>query len=681
MVAGGSLNAGATAIGLSVNRVTLKWTALLLFGGQLILVSGGVMAMLLLEQVQHDAVVSADLARHAQLLEANYFAGMIEAEGGLQEYIDTGDPASLTAYNDGLVRVSAAGTVLRHTQTDAGATYRLDMMFAEAEAWKGYATRVLNPLQSPTPDPNTGDVIFDSFTAARQSSTVYLERQVSRATAAESLASSRQLLTLGVIGAVALVSVISGGVLIQRSTLQPMAKLIRSARELAAGGRTELPPSSNTGEIGDLSRALHSWQRLSEKRTAVQQAMHAVSGRVDRDEIIGMGLERLFDVSDAAEVAVILIGDGGTVMTTMTWDTGVQEPRTLPPASPLQALLDAGANLVGDWSDEPWPEKTREWAKGRGYGPLALVMMVSGSKPVGAVAATRAIGRPAFDVVDVSLVEAIAAPLAAAIRVAALFDEVRAVSAELDLANRHKTDFLSSMSHELRTPLNSILGFADLLITPGFDAVTAKQARYIANIHASGIHLASLLNDALDLAKVESGKAELDLQRVDVANLVAEVVMIMQPLAMAARVKLLAPAGSPGEIAADRRKLHQVLLNLLSNAIKFTPPEGSVTIAAQRADGDLLLTVSDTGIGVAGEDLERIFGAFEQVSGANRDGGGTGLGLALSRQYVELHGGRIWLESEVGRGSHFHVSLPVSGVPTPAPGAGASPQMAVLLQK
>ncbi len=661
--------------------MTLKWRAGLLFGAQLVLVAGGVVTLLLIQQVQQAAVASADSARRAQVLEAEYFAGMSEAQNGLQEYLRDGDAVNWISYHDGLVEVAAAGSALRLVKTDATERLRLDQVFAEAEAWKQYATGALHALQDGAPAPNSGDVAFASYRIAQLSASAYLEVLAAKAAAAEAEAASREILALAGIGAVALVSVIAGGALIYSSTLRPMGKLIRAARELAAGARTELPPSSTPGEVGDLSRALHAWQRSSEKRTAVAEAMHEVSGRVDSGEIVRMGLERLLQVSDAVEVAVVLVGETGTLVTTMTADKRPREPLPLPPGSPLDAVLRSGANLTGDFGEECWPEGLRRWASRRGYGPFAVVLMVSGSKPVGAIAATRAIGRPAFDVVDVGLVEAIASPLAAAIRVAGLFDEVRAVSAQLDVVNRHKTDFLSNMSHELRTPLNSILGFADLLVTPGFDAVTAKQARYIANIHASGTHLASLINDALDLAKVESGKAELELERVDVGKLVGEVVAAMQPLAIAAQVKLVTSAGRPGAIAADRRKLHQVLLNLLSNAIKFTPPEGAVTIVVQRTDEALLLTIVDTGIGVAGDDQERIFGAFEQVTGANRDGGGTGLGLALSRRYVELHGGRLWLESGIGQGSSFHVSLPLTCATATAAEGWQVPQMASPLQK
>jgi signal transduction histidine kinase len=661
--------------------VTLKWRVAILFAGQLLLVTGGVTALLLIQRDQQTAVASADSARRAQVLEADYFAGMVATESGIQEYFDTGDSGNLVQYHDGLSAVATAGSALRLMKVDPIAQRDLGQMFSAADAWLWYATDALSPNPTQTPATTLGDKLFASFTTAQQLSTDYLDTVVAGAAAAELDATNRQVLALIAIATVALFSVIAGGGLIYRSTLQPMGRLIRTARELAAGARTELPRSTAAGEIGDLGRALHAWQRFLEKRASVMRAMHEVSGRVDRDEMVRMGLDKLLEVSDADEVAVILIDQAGTVVTRMTSARGLQEPLILPPGSPFEALLSSSGNHVGDGADDSWPEEIRQWASQGGFGPLAVVPMISGSQPVGAVAATRLIGRPAFDVVDVSLVEAIAGPLAAAIRVAALFDEVRAVSAKLDSVNRHKTDFLANMSHELRTPLNSILGFADLLVAPGFDPVTAKQARYIENIHAGGAHLASLLNDALDLAKVESGKVELALERVDVANLVAEVVAAMQPLAAAAQVRLVTSAGRPGAVAADRRKLHQVLLNLLSNAIKFTPAEGSVTVVVQRTDDALLLTVVDTGIGVAGADQERIFGAFEQVAGANRDGGGTGLGLALARQYVELHGGRLWLESGVGQGSSFHISLPIGGAPAPAPEPETAPQMAELLQK
>jgi signal transduction histidine kinase/CHASE3 domain sensor protein len=673
-------DAVATPVGLSVNSMSLKWRTALLFGGQLLLVGGGVIALLFIQQAQHAAVASTDSARRAQVLEAQYRNGMTGAEGALQEYLNTGDPSTLPVYFDGLAQVDATGDALRLVDADATERLRLDRMFVEAAAWRTYAVRALSPLQYGPQDQAAGDQLFESYGVAQQLSTDYLEAVVRKAYDAEAQASSAEITTLGAIGAVALASIVAGSVLVYRSTLRPMGGLIRAARELAAGGRTELPLSASPGEIGDLSRALHAWQRSSAKRSAIAEAMHEVSGRVERDQIVRMGLERLLEVSDGVEVAVILIGDSGITFTTMAADRTVIGPTVLAAGSPMEVVLASGFAQNGDLRNEGWPDLLRGWGKTRGCGPLLLLPMVSGSKLVGGVAATRLIDRPAFDAADVALVEAIASPLAAALRVAALFDEVLAVSAQLDVASRHKTDFLSSMSHELRTPLNSILGFAELLLTPGFDSVTARQGRYIENIRVSGVHLASLIDDGLDLAKVESGKVELKLERVDIGLLVEEVVTAMQPLADAAEIRLVKPGGRIGAISADKRKLHQVLLNLVSNAIKFTPAAGSVTIVVRRTDDALLLTVVDTGIGVAAEDQERIFGAFEQVSGANRDGGGTGLGLALARRLVELHGGRLWLESGIGRGSSFHISLPIQTATVNLP-EGHLPQMATVLQK
>ncbi|HEY8953890.1 MAG TPA: ATP-binding protein [Candidatus Dormibacteraeota bacterium] len=351
MVRGSPANATPTASGLTFNLVTLKWRAAILFGGQLFLVAGGVLALLLIQHDQRAAVASADSARRAQVLEADYFAGMVQTESAIQEYLDTGDSGNLVQYHDSLTVVAATGSALKLTKTDATERRYLDQMFSAADGWLWYATGALSPDPPQATESPLGDNLFTYYTTAQLQSTAYLETLVAKAAADESDGANREILALVAIAAVALVSVIAGGGLIYRS------------------------------------------------------------------------------------------------------------------------------------------------------------------------------------------------------------------------------------------------------------------------------------------------------------------------------------------IRADRRKLHQVLLNLLSNAIKFTLPEGCVTVVHQRTDDVLLLTVVDTGIGIAHADQERIFGAFEQVPGANRDGGGTGLGLALSRRFVELHHGRLWLESEIGQGSSFHISLPVSGPPVAVPEEEVVSEMAALLQK
>lgn len=241
------------------------------------------------------------------------------------------------------------------------------------------------------------------------------------------------------------------------------------------------------------------------------------------------------------------------------------------------------------------------------------------------------------------------------------------VSAEQ--ASRAKSEFLAAMSHELRTPLNAVIGFSQLLANKTYGELNERQLQYITTIQSGGRHLRRLVDDVLDLAKVDAGHLTLDLASVTVADELREVVGVVEPLArekditVTTEVKDVLPA-----ISADRRRIQQVIYNLLSNAIKFTEPGGFIKVTLDMADGPaprggaLRITVVDTGIGIKAEDQARIFEAFEQVdSSYARDQGGTGLGLALTRKLVELHGGTIGIASEgvKGRGSVLTVRLPV----------------------
>jgi signal transduction histidine kinase/CheY-like chemotaxis protein len=238
----------------------------------------------------------------------------------------------------------------------------------------------------------------------------------------------------------------------------------------------------------------------------------------------------------------------------------------------------------------------------------------------------------------------------------------------LEEATRLKSEFLANMSHELRTPLNAIIGFSELLLdAPVGDA--DEGTTYLQTIHSSGEHLLALINDILDLSKVEAGKMELHPEPFVVADVVATALATVESLAVRKGITLSADAESAGELVADPGRFKQVLYNLLSNAIKFTPENGRVSVEARSVAAGVQLTVIDTGIGIAPEDQQKIFSEFQQVDGsASRRHDGTGLGLALTRRFVELHGGRIWVESELGRGSRFHVVLPASerGRPSPA---------------
>jgi protein-histidine pros-kinase len=239
-------------------------------------------------------------------------------------------------------------------------------------------------------------------------------------------------------------------------------------------------------------------------------------------------------------------------------------------------------------------------------------------------------------------------------------------------ANRLKSEFLANMSHELRTPLNGILGFSELLIDERPGRLNEKQREYLSDIHECGKHLLQLINDVLDLSKVEAGRMEVHPERFSPRAAIAAVCAIILPMARKKRIELHAPgeAAIPPEVTLDLAKFKQVLFNLLSNAVKFTNPGGRIDVDMQLDEGGMLrIAVKDNGIGIAPTDIARLFEAFRQLdAGLSRRYEGTGLGLALTRKLVELQGGRVDVDSEPGMGSTFTVLLPVD---TPAPASRA----------
>jgi signal transduction histidine kinase len=246
---------------------------------------------------------------------------------------------------------------------------------------------------------------------------------------------------------------------------------------------------------------------------------------------------------------------------------------------------------------------------------------------------------------------------------------LEATRRELEAASRHKSEFLANMSHELRTPLNAVIGFGEVLQQQMFGPLNAKQAEYVDDVLGSGRHLLSLINDILDLSKIEAGRMTLETTTFDIALAVENAIVLTRERAIRRGVRLERRfEGELGSIEADERKVKQILINLLSNAVKFTNKGGTITIHATRDDEALTLAVEDTGIGIAPEHQALIFTEFWQVGGDyTRKQEGTGLGLALVRRFVDLHGGRLWVESAVGHGSTFFFTVPLR--PTAAPAA------------
>ncbi len=230
-------------------------------------------------------------------------------------------------------------------------------------------------------------------------------------------------------------------------------------------------------------------------------------------------------------------------------------------------------------------------------------------------------------------------------------------------ASRAKSEFLANMSHELRTPLNSIIGFSEIMRDGLTGPISDTHKEYLKDIWESGKHLLQLINDVLDLSKIEAGMMELELDTFSIEDLLKSSLIMFREKAMRHRIKLNADIPADiGSITADARKIKRVVFNLLSNAVKFTPDGGEVGITARRKDSAIEITVWDTGIGIAKEDMERLFQPFQQLEATiTKKYEGTGLGLHLSKKIVELHGGRIWVESEVGKGSRFSFTIPVIG--------------------
>jgi signal transduction histidine kinase/CheY-like chemotaxis protein len=293
-----------------------------------------------------------------------------------------------------------------------------------------------------------------------------------------------------------------------------------------------------------------------------------------------------------------------------------------------------------------------------GWRSLVAVPMLREGRIVGAMVVRRhAPGHIPEEICD--LLETFASQSALALINAQLYRQLERQSAALEVASRHKSEFLASMSHELRTPLNAIIGFSEVLLERMFGELNERQDDYLRDIWSSGKHLLELLNDILDLSKIEAGQMVLDRSEFVVRESLEYCLSLVRERAIKQRVLLSLEVDSEvGLLAADRLRFRQVLLNLLSNAVKFTPDGGRVDVRASIRGQDLMVTVADTGVGVAAEDRQRIFDSFQQGTRLSGQAEGTGLGLTLSKRIVELHGGRIWVESEAGKGSTFGFALP-----------------------
>jgi signal transduction histidine kinase len=406
-----------------------------------------------------------------------------------------------------------------------------------------------------------------------------------------------------------------------------------------------------------------------EQQTATAEILRVIS-RSPTDlrpvmEAVAENAARLCDAPDAQ----ILRGDGETITLVASYGrlpTITTEPRRI--SRRLvggRAIIDRMTLHISDVRAvrDEFPDSATVQL---GVRTVLATPLLREGVAIGVILIRRMEVRP-FSDNQIALLQTFADQAVIAIENVRLFKELEASNQEIaeknrqiEAASQHKSEFLANMSHELRTPLNAIIGFSEVLTERMFGELNDKQDEYLKDIHASGQHLLSLINDILDLSKIEAGRMELELTEFDLPNAIENALILVRERATRRGITLGHSVDDRlGTIQGDERKVKQVLLNLLSNALKFTPEGGRIDVSAGVHDEVAEIAVADTGVGIAPEDQETVFEEFRQVGTAEKKIEGTGLGLALSRKFIELHGGRIWVKSELGTGSTFTFTLPV----------------------
>ena len=448
----------------------------------------------------------------------------------------------------------------------------------------------------------------------------------------------------------------------------------------------------------DLMRALESrGADLSDKVAqleALREVDEAVGSSLDLDEVLERIVSNAVRLTNLGFGDITLSTDGGSILeydeTSDAFDvrgTFGSSPALL---EQLRAITIDRDTLVGRCAQADQPLAIPDLAAIErdpfldlvfqdGWRSVLAVPMLGSDKIIGVLVIRRR-GTGEFPPDVIELLETFASQSALAIVNARLFRELETKTRELEIASNHKSEFLASMSHELRTPLNAVIGFSEVLLERMFGELNDRQDEYLRDIWNAGRHLLELLNEILDLSKVEAGQMVLEPNTFGVSSVLDYTLAMVRERASSHAIKITVDvADDVGTIEADELRFKQVLLNLLSNAVKFTPDGGSVSARAYREETNLAVTVTDTGIGVPPEDQQRIFESFQQGRRGPAKEEGTGLGLTLSRRIVGLMGGRMWLDSTVGEGSTFGFSIPMKPIRTVAMPSGGSDEHPVVV--
>jgi len=491
------------------------------------------------------------------------------------------------------------------------------------------------------------------------------------------------------------ISVLAASVL-ARSMVQPIRTLARGARRIGRGDLNQQIVVDTGDELEGLAQQFNSMsaqlresygelERKVERRTAeLTASLEYQTATAEILRVISRSLTDLQPVlwAVAERSAVLCQAHGcrvwlpeGDHLRAMTGYQGVRDGSATGRGEILpltrgsvvgRAFVERRTVHVEDVAllvGSEYPD-SREPQSRHGFRTVLGVPMVREGASFGVIAVVRREARP-FSSAEIRLVETFADQAVIAIQNARLFQEIEDKSRQLEVANQHKSEFLANMSHELRTPLNAIIGFSEVLTEKMFGELNDKQMEYLRDIHSSGQHLLTLINDVLDLSKIEAGRMELDLSSFDLGLLLENALTLVRERAQRNGLSIALEVGEGlTDWVADARKVKQIVVNLLSNAVKFTPAGGCVRLTARRvetAGGAMAeVSVADTGVGIGAEDQAAVFDEFRQVgSDYLRKAEGTGLGLSLARRFAELHGGTLSVESRLGEGSTFTLALPL----------------------
>jgi signal transduction histidine kinase len=424
----------------------------------------------------------------------------------------------------------------------------------------------------------------------------------------------------------------------------------------------------NARLLTELQARTQELTRSVDQLTALGEVGQAVSSSLDLDTVLTTIVGRAVQLAGADGGTLYEYDETAQAFELRATTNADDQVRQLRRTSRLR--LGEGAVGIAGQAKEPiqvpdiaiegaYDSRLREALLRAGTRALLAVPLLREERILGGlVVSRRTPGEFAPEVV--SVLKTFATQSALAIQNARLFREIEVKSRQLEVASQHKSEFLANMSHELRTPLNAVIGFSEVLLERMFGEVNDKQAEYLGDILTSAQHLLSLINDILDLSKIEAGRMELDASEFDLPSAIDNALTLVRERAGRRGITLEQTIDARlGQVRADERKIKQVLLNLLSNALKFTPEGGGVNVRAGIVDGLAEISVTDTGVGIAPEDHNAVFEEFRQVGSAEKKSEGTGLGLPLAKKFIELHGGRIWLKSQIGAGSTFTFTLPL----------------------